>query len=370
MKKGNFKKTKNIFLTIIFMILLVTFFLLLIITRDNKFIKNIKEYINSDTKILYISDADNYYDYPIEIFKKYDLNYMYVDIKNLSTIEKSKIQDLVNSKNLNNLIVIFTKGKIVDILAKSNDKEKLNKFLQKNKLIPDIIGDNSSIISNINELISTDYTILYLPYKYNDKIEKQDKILNELCIEYGCKYSFIKTYLLSTNQQEKLNSLLQISSVDNQIIILIKNNQIIGSIRDILTKKEYLDKFKELNFINDIDTYIHDLDYNNYIDMIKSNKKNIIMIGKDNCKYCDDVLIQLNNIAINYDIEINYINIVSMDSGQSNKIEKQLKILGYNDGFTTPLTIIVENNKLLDYVIGPSSEKYFIDIFKENGIIK
>ena len=59
-----------------------------------------------------------------------------------------------------------------------------------------------------------------------------------------------------------------------------------------------------------------------------------------------------------------------MDSDISINLQKDLNNLKYNDGFTTPLTIIIENGELLDYIIGASNEKYFIDIFTENGIIK
>ena len=55
---------------------------------------------------------------------------------------------------------------------------------------------------------------------------------------------------------------------------------------------------------------------------------------------------------------------------RSIEISKKLSELGYSDGFTTPITLIVENNKLINYVIGASNKQYFVDIFSENGIIK
>ena len=103
---------------------------------------------------------------------------------------------------------------------------------------------------------------------------------------------------------------------------------------------------------------------------MNSNSKNIILIGKEECKYCDEVISTLNTIIINYNISIKYINIGNLDSELSSNVENKLVDLGYSDGFTTPITIMIESNKLIDYVIGASSEDYFIDIFTENGIIK
>jgi len=34
------------------------------------------------------------------------------------------------------------------------------------------------------------------------------------------------------------------------------------------------------------------------------------------------------------------------------------------------MVLIVESNNILDYVIGNSTEEYFLDIFIENGVIK
>ena len=370
MGKDKLKVIKKILLIVIFIILLIVFFSLLIITKDNGLIKNIKEYVKVDTKVLYISDKKNYNKYPIELFKQYEVNYMYINSNKLSQIEKSKLERIINSKYLSSIIVVFKDNKIVDAIIEYDSKESLNKFLQKYEIIPEELEDNSNIIPNVNELLEDDHAIIYLPYKNEDYISKQDKILKEIAEEYKINYKKIKAYLLSNSQKEKLNSLLQISSVDDQIIILVKNGNIIGSIRDIGNKKEYLNSFKEFNFIEEISNYITYINYSKFNDLLNNDNINIITIGKDDCKYCESVLKTLNTIAINYNIDVNYISVGNIESDISKNIEKSLVRLGYSDGFTTPLTIIVEKNKLLDYIIGISSEEYFVDIFEENGIIK
>ena len=237
-------------------------------------------------------------------------------------------------------------------------------------MIPEIIGDNAKIISSVNKLLETDYTIIYLPYKKTDEMEYQDGILSDISKEYNIKYKMIEAYLLSNNQKEKLNSILEISTVEDQIIIIVKDAKIIGSIRDIGTKNEYLNKLEEYNFIEKLSNYITYVNYSKYSNLLNNDNKNIIVIGKDECRYCDSVIETLNTIAINYDIDINYINVGSIDSEIANSVKKTLDSLYYRDGFTTPLILIVENNRLLDYIVGVSNEQYLVDIFKENGIIK
>ena len=370
MIRDNLKVIRGVFIIVISILLLIIFFSFIIKIKNDKIINDIKEYIKEDTKIIYISDYDNYSKYPIELFKKYDIDYFFINSDNLSNIEKIKLRKIINSNYLSNIIVIFENGIIKDAIIEYESEDKLNDFLNKYDIIPYIIGDNSKIIDDVKNFLLTDYSILYLPYEYSNIVESQDKILKEISNEYGIFYSLINAYLLSSNQKSKLNSILKISGVDDQIVILIKNKTIVGSIREVNNKLEYLNKLSEFSFINELSNNINTIDYDEFIKLVAEDKKNIVVIGKDDCKYCTDVINILNLISSTYNININYINIKNMDSVLSKNIEKYLLDLGYSDGFTTPITIITEKNKLLDYIIGLSNEKYFIDIFSENGIIK
>lgn len=370
MKKDNLKDTKNIKLIIIFISLIIIFFSLLFVTKDNQLIKEVKEFIKTEEKVLYITNEDNYSDYPIDLFEKYEISYLYINSSKLSRIEKNKLEKIINSKYLSNIIVIFNNGEIVDAIIEYENEDKLNKFLQEKELIPEVIGDNSKIIESVSKLLETEYSLIYLPYKNIDEIEKQDKVLKEISEEYEINYKKVDAYLLSKSQQNKLNSLLQISTVEDQIVILVKNEKIIGSIRGINSKKNYLNELEKFNFIEDISYLITHINFDEFNNLINNSEKNVIVIGKDDCKYCDEVIETLNDISINYNIKINYINIGEMNSEVSVEIQNKLNELEYEDGFTTPMTLIVENNKLLNYIIGASNEEYFVDIFTENGIIK
>ena len=51
-------------------------------------------------------------------------------------------------------------------------------------------------------------------------------------------------------------------------------------------------------------------------------------------------------------------------------LKEKMENIGYDGGFSLPIVLIVESNKILDYAIGNSKEEYFLDIFIENGVIK
>ena len=218
-----FKSIKNIILIIIFVLLLIIFFAYFEINKNNNLINDINEFIDNEEKILYISNKNNYSEYPIELFKKYDINYLYINSTKLSKFEKSKIKEIINNKYLSDIIVIFNNSEIVDAIIEYEDEESLNKFLQTNNLIPEVIGDNSKILKEVEELLNTEFSMIYIPYKNLEEEDNQDKILQDISEDYEINYKKIDSYLLSKKQQEKLNTMLQISTVEDHIVIIIKN---------------------------------------------------------------------------------------------------------------------------------------------------
>ena len=76
----------------------------------------------------------------------------------------------------------------------------------------------------------------------------------------------------------------------------------------------------------------------------------------------------MNEIAKDYDITINYLNITDLSTDDQSSMTESLDIL--KDGFGTPLTIIIENKKVIDSLEGFESKDSMIDFFKKNGFIE
>ena len=371
MKQNTFSAIKKLLKIFISLALFSIALILISYFLDNKVIKDIKEFTKSGTKVLYISEKKNYSEKPIELLKKYEVEYEYINSSNFSSIEKKKLTKIIRMKDINNVIVIYKDGKVLDTLHDFESNESLIKFFQKNGIFPEVIGKVDGILESVTEAINTDYTLIYLPYNYAEGVELQDEILNNICKKYKIKYKLINAYLLSEFQKEKINTILQVSKVENQIIILVKNNEIVGSIRNVYDEKAYIEELVSSKFIDLSKKSINYLDdYNVFNEIIKSQEKNIITIGRDDCKYCDDVIDKLNEIGNKHEINIYYINIGTIDSDLSIKIINKLKELEYSEGFTTPLTLIVESDKIIDYIIGASDEEYFVDVLIENGLIR
>ena len=150
MRESAFDLAKKIILGIMFSVLVVIFVTLLILTMDDKFIKNIKDFVKTDTKVLYIANNDNYNKYPETILKKYEINYKYINSSKLSKFEKTKLGNIINNKDLSNIVVVFESGKVKDAIIDYKTKEKLNQFLIKNEVIPSIIDNISGMMNKIS----------------------------------------------------------------------------------------------------------------------------------------------------------------------------------------------------------------------------
>ena len=252
-----------------------------------------------------------------------------------------------------------------------NENKCINKFLKENKIIPNKIVNNvKDIIKNANNILNNQYAMIYIPYVEHDYIDLQDEMLEKISKVYSVDYNRIDAYLLSENQKTKINTLFDISLVEDQILILVKDNKMIGNIRGIHSRNTYVETLYEVNFINELEDKIQKINYDEFKEILTEPEKNILLIGSDKLKDSNNIYELLNSMTYSYNIEVKYFNIDNNDIVMQEKINNKLKNIGYEGAFSLPIVTIIESGDILDYAIGNSKEEYFLDIFIENGIIK
>lgn len=363
-------KIKKVAYAISFSLLVFLFIYLIILTKDSKNIIKVKEFIKSDIKILYVHDDKEDKDLA-ELLKKYSIEHMSIDNNKLTIFEKKKLKNIINNTNIKNTIVLFENGEIKDYLVNCKSNEKNQKFLQKNEIIPEEIVDNvKEIEKNSMEILDNNYSIIYIPYIKHDEILNQEKIFKNISKKYSIDYNRINAYSLSKVQKSKINKLLEISDVEDQILVIVKNKKMIANIRGIHSKNTYIENLYDLNFIAKLETKINEISYDEFKKELNSEGKSIIFIGMDNSHDCEKVFNLLNGMIYNYGLNINYINLENVNSSIYPKVKEKIEKIGYTGNFTLPLVLIVESNKILDYIIGNSQEDYFLEVFIENGVIR
>lgn len=364
------EKTKKVSYIIIFSLLIIFLTFLLLLTNNSSKIKEIDEFIKTDTKVLHLSSnvTDNY---TSKILKKYDVDFLDVDISKLSVFEIRKIKRNLDVKELENTIIVYKNGKVIGSLKKYKTQKQIKKFFQENNIIPKKIVDNvDEIKKQANNILEEQYAMIYIPYIEHERLDEQEKILKSIASKYSIDYKKIDAYYLSSKQQEKINSLLEISLVEDQILVLVKENKIVANIRGSHRKNTFVENLYEVNFINELEDKINKIDYNEYKNILKDSNKNILFIGSSDIKDSDTVYDILNKMSYNFDIYVNYLEIEKDNTYIYNKVKEKLENIGYESAFSLPMVLIIESNNVLDYVIGNSTEQYFLDVFIENGVIK
>ena len=104
-----------------------------------------------------------------------------------------------------------------------------------------------------------------------------------------------------------------------------------------------------------------------YLGIVSEQNKNVIVIGSNDCKYCEQLKPIIGKIGIQNNLKIYYVEFKEEDF---NIINEYFKSIGYNGIISYPLVIVSENNQVLDRVIGLSNKDIYLKKFKEMGVIQ
>ena len=138
---------------------------------------------------------------------------------------------------------------------------------------------------------------------------------------------------------------------------LLSNNTPMHVIKDVLGHTN----------LNTTRIYLN-IDFNTLKHLVASKDKIIMMIGSNDCQYCERLKPIIGKIGIQNNITIYYFKPADEELGS---VEEYLTSLGYKEvKLSTPLIMITENSQLLDYIIGLSDKSLYEEKFVEFGVIR
>lgn len=206
-------------------------------------------------------------------------------------------------------------------------------------------------------------------------------IMEQIDKDYNIDYLYIDSTKLSNSDREKMLKDLEIEHATPTTVV-VKNGEILGTQVGYLDGKEMVEFLKE-NKILDNDAvytpeqYLTFINYTEYNNLLSKQGKHILTIGQTGCSHCIATKPVLNKIAGDYNIQINYLNLTDMSNSEVNSFTNSLSEIGYDEeefvssgNFGTPLTLIIENGKVISYVSGERPTTQFIKAFKKAGIIE
>ncbi len=124
--------------------------------------------------------------------------------------------------------------------------------------------------------------------------------------------------------------------------------------------------------------HIKEIGYSDYIEKINSKDYTIILLATPDCQYCIKYKPFMNQVAVDYDLEINYIDVSSNDLSidEYTALHDKYSVLKdkYDDteGYPiipTPTTIIVKDGEEVASRSGNIGYDGFLKMLKENGVV-
>ncbi len=324
---------------------------------------------NSSLALFYFGDERELDSLCEDYSKNYGFDYLNIQTNKISKKNRKKIQKELNVYNVTAALVIVKNGVPVASFTQIDEEEKILEFLQINEVIPQYLGDTEAELASFkNAFESENPVLLYFPTSYHNNIENSEESIKSIAEQYDLEYHEVKGYLLSKRQLLKIMSQLGYTEIQEDLILYIVDGKVEKAVTDT-EKKSY---FKLLSSYGIIDTssadYLVHISEEQFFELMKDEKsKHVILIGSDDCNYCDRVKPVLGQIANQKQIVIYYLNV----SNKGDAISEKVKEMGLETGITnTPFMMIVEKNTILGHIVGPAKKDLYLETLTEMGVIR
>ncbi len=163
-----------------------------------------------------------------------------------------------------------------------------------------------------------------------------------IVLVFVCGGSFLVSELLNNNSNELFE--------EEQLEILETAKKESKSI-----KKSEMKDFEEIS----VDTYLEKL---------KSDEVSIILVGRPTCSACKIAEPILKHLSYLNNLTIYYINIDNFNGDDEDNFFASNKY--FENGFGTPLLLVVQSNQFLDKISGVTTIKEYTRFFKNNNFIE
>ena len=116
------------------------------------------------------------------------------------------------------------------------------------------------------------------------------------------------------------------------------------------------------------DAGFNEITYSNYLEKIDSNEPFLVVIVKDGCGYCEMYEPILKEVADEYNLPINYINLTNLSEEEYNNLAQSNAYLKKNQ-WGTPTTLFMLGDSGIDSIGGYVDKDKFVDFVKENFVV-
>lgn len=256
-------------------------------------------------------------------------------------------------------------------------------------LVVDTLKENGVITSEeTNEVMkefnkqfnSKERKVIFFASSACGYCELQKPILETIAEDYDMEYFEIDAATLGLKQREEIIEKLEIEG-KTPTTVIVQNGKVIDVAQGYTEGRLYVDFFASNELLPEDAVYSKEanltfIDMDEYKDLVEEKGIHVVVIGQTTCSHCIAIKPALNKVAGEYDLTINYLNLTEMSEDEYNDFEESLKEIEYNEpnfvedgSFGTPLTLIIENGKVKDYISGQRTNSQLVREFKKAGLI-
>lgn len=105
-----------------------------------------------------------------------------------------------------------------------------------------------------------------------------------------------------------------------------------------------------------------------YLEYYNDSKPRIVFVGRPTCPYSELSRPIIGKLAKDYNIEISYLNTDELTDSDKMDFMKHNEL--FNEGFGTPILLVVSEGEIKTYLEGSTDTAHFKEFFKSIGLIK
>ena len=194
--------------------------------------------------------------------------------------------------------------------------------------------------------------------------------IQDMAKRYDFDYLYIDINETSSSYVRKIINDLNLTSIATPYLAIVANGKIIDTqeqyddynvIFEFLQKNDLIDEKAKLD--------LNYIDYETYEKLLESKEIEVIVVGQTTCGYCVQAKIILNDVASENDVDINYIDFAKLDDEEREKFLGSLEYFEEEE-WGTPITMIVQNGKIVDMIEQLATEDEYVEFLQENEVIE
>lgn len=193
--------------------------------------------------------------------------------------------------------------------------------------------------------------------------------LIDMSERYDFDYIYINTDDIGSTYLNKIIDKLGLSQIGTPYIAVVNKDGIIDTQSGYTDYDDFFGFLKKNKFIDsDAELLINFIGKDEYKNLISSSSPQVIVIGQSTCGYCTSAKLALMDIAKEYNVELNYLNLSYLSEDEYKEILNSFEYLSSGD-WGTPLLLLVKDGKLVARENGFAGKEAYISFLQEQGVI-